>query len=36
MKIAEGVSLSLIVYAAVGVAGVVAYLISLVKKKMEK
>ena len=36
MKIAEGISFSLIVYAVVGAVCVVAYLFSLVKKKLEK
>ncbi len=36
MKCAEGTSLSLIVYAVVGVVCVVAYLVNLVRKKMEK
>ena len=36
MKYVEGISLSLIVYAVVGVVCVVAYLVNLVRKKMEK
>ncbi len=36
MKYVEGISLSLIVYAVAGVVCVVAYLVNLVRKKMEK
>lgn len=36
MKYAEGLSLSLWVYLIVGIVCVVAYLVSVIRKKMEK